>query len=160
MPPKVKVTREQIVQAALALVRESGAQALNARAVANRLGCSTQPVFSNYATMEELKLDVLRAADECYQAHLAKGMRDPAYPPYKASGVAYIGFARQERELFKLLFMRDRRGEKVEEAARLDLWAGSPPHMRGKVLGRLGAFQARGITPAHAGKRSGYQTAI
>ena len=42
-------------------------------------------------------------------------MRDPAYPPYKASGVAYIGFARQERELFKLLFMRDRRGEKVEE---------------------------------------------
>ena len=39
MPPKVKVTREQIVQAALALVRESGAQALNARAVANRLGC-------------------------------------------------------------------------------------------------------------------------
>ena len=51
-------------------------------------------------------------------------------------------------------------GEKVEEAARLDLWAGSPPHMRGKVLGRLGAFQARGITPAHAGKRSGYQTAI
>ncbi len=115
MPPKVKVTREQIVQAALALVRESGAQALNARAVANRLGCSTQPVFSNYATMEELKLDVLRAADECYQAHLAKGMRDSAYPPYKASGVAYIGFARQERELFKLLFMRDRRGEKVEE---------------------------------------------
>ena len=81
MPPKVKVTREQIVQAALALVRESGAQALNARAVANRLGCSTQPVFSNYATMEELKLDVLRAADECYQAHLAKGMRDSAYPP-------------------------------------------------------------------------------
>ena len=35
------------------------------------------------------------------------------YPPYKASGMAYIRFAREERELFKLLFMRDRSREKV-----------------------------------------------
>ena len=75
MPPKVKVTKEEIVRAALDLVRQSGAAALNARAVANRLGCSTQPVFSNYATMEELRQDVLQAADGCYQKHIAEGMR-------------------------------------------------------------------------------------
>ena len=33
------------------------------------------------------------------------------YPPYKASGMAYIRFAREQKELFKLLFMRDRTHE-------------------------------------------------
>ena len=30
--------------------------------------------------------------------------------------------------------------------------SGSPPHMRGKVLSRIGCFFAYGITPAYAGK--------
>ena len=42
-------------------------------------------------------------------------MTDGKYPPYKASGIAYIQFAKEEKELFKLLFMRDRTGEKIEE---------------------------------------------
>lgn len=37
------------------------------------------------------------------------------YPPYKASGMAYIRFAREEKELFKLLFMCDRSNEKLED---------------------------------------------
>lgn len=42
-------------------------------------------------------------------------MADDKYPPYKASGIAYIQFAKEEKELFKLLFMRDRTGEMIEE---------------------------------------------
>lgn len=115
MAPKVKVTKEQILAAALEVVREQGAAALNARSVAKRLNCSTQPIFSNYATMEALRAEVLGAAKHLYEACLEAGMRDPAYPPYKASGIAYIRFARRERELFKLLFMRDRSGEEIRE---------------------------------------------
>ena len=37
------------------------------------------------------------------------------YVPYKASGMAYIRFAKEEKELFKLLFMRDRSGEQIKE---------------------------------------------
>ena len=37
------------------------------------------------------------------------------YPPYKASGMAYIRFAREEKELFKLLFMCDRSNETPED---------------------------------------------
>lgn len=33
----------------------------------------------------------------------------------KASGMAYIRFAKEEKELFKLLFMRDRSGEQIKE---------------------------------------------
>lgn len=115
MPPRVKIKKEDIVAAGIEIVRECGADALNARNVAARLKCSTQPVFSNYATMGEFRADVMKAADAVYQRYLAEGMADDKYPPYKASGMAYIRFAKEERELFKLLFMRDRSGEQAAE---------------------------------------------
>jgi hypothetical protein len=39
-----------------------------------------------------------------------------AYPRYKAFGMAYIRFAKEEKELFKLLFMRDRTEENISSA--------------------------------------------
>lgn len=56
-----------------------------------------------------------QAANELYQSYLQKDMAEGKYPPYKASGMAYIRFAKEEKELFKLLFMRDRSGERVGE---------------------------------------------
>ena len=111
MPPKVKITKEDIIQMALSLVREKGAAVLNARGIASALGCSTQPVFSNFATMEELQEAVIVAAYEHYFAFLKAEVESGKYPPYKAFGCGYIRFAAEERELFRLLFMRDRGGE-------------------------------------------------
>ena len=111
MPPKVKITKEEIVSAALSLVREKGEGALNVRAVATALGCSTQPVFSNFATMGELKEAVIRAAYGYYYAFLKDEVASAQHPPYKAYGMAYIRFAAAEHKLFQLLFMRDRTGE-------------------------------------------------
>ncbi len=108
MPPKVRILKEDIVSAAVSIVRKDGADALNARTVANALHCSTQPVFSNFATMEDLRLAVLEGADAIYQAYILKEIDRGEYPPYKASGMAYIRFAKEEKNLFKLLFMRDR----------------------------------------------------
>ena len=51
MPPKVKITKEDIIQKALEIVRTNGEQALNARSIASALNCSTQPVFFNFATI-------------------------------------------------------------------------------------------------------------
>ncbi len=111
MPPKVKVTREDIVDAALDIIRESGEDALNARAVASKLGVSTQPIFSNYESMDMLKKDAVAAANDLYNSYLRRDMNSGKFPAYKASGMAYIRFAREEKELFKLLFMRDRSAE-------------------------------------------------
>lgn len=115
MPPKMKVTREDVVNAAANVIRENGADALNARAVASRLGTSTQPIFSHYNTMEALKADIISYANERYQSFLQRDMASGEYPVYKASGIAYIRFAREERELFKLLFMRDRSREVIPQ---------------------------------------------
>ena len=111
MPPKAKLTKEDIVQASLALIRESGAQACNARAIASRLGCSTQPIFSNFESMEQLEQNTIEAAYRMYLGFIDREVASGKYPRYKAFGMAYIRFAFEERELFRLLFMRDRRGE-------------------------------------------------
>ena len=111
MPPKVKVTREDIVGAAVEIVRGKGAQAVNARAVAAQLGCSTQPVFSNFENMDALRLAVVEKADRLYNGYIQRELERGEFPGYKASGMAYIRFAREEKELFKLLYMRDRTGE-------------------------------------------------
>ena len=113
MPPKVKVTKEAIIKTALELVRINGSGALNARSIAAALGCSTQPVFSNFATMEELQEATVKAAYEQYLFFLKKEVENGKYPPYKAFGMAYIRFAKEEKELFKLLFMRDREGKEL-----------------------------------------------
>ena len=115
MPPKVKITREAIVDTAVEIVRKSGAHAINARTVAAALNCSTQPVFSNFATMDELRLAVAAKADALCQAYIQREMEAKEYPAYKASGMAYIRFAKEEKELFKLLYMRDRTNEDIPD---------------------------------------------
>lgn len=112
MPPKVRFTRDEIRKAATELVRLKGADALNARELARSLGCSTQPIFSNYENMDELKADVIAEAEEIYRSYTEREIASGKYVTYKAIGMSYVRFAGAERELFKLLFMRDRRGEK------------------------------------------------
>ena len=111
MAPKAKTAKEAIIDAAVEIVRQSGEQALNARTVAARLGCSTQPVFSNFDNMQQLRLAVVEWADRLCQDYIQREISSGAYPAYKATGMAYIRFAKEEKELFRLLYMRDRSKE-------------------------------------------------
>ena len=115
MPPKFKFTRDEITNAALNVTRKNGIFGLTARALAAGLGCSVKPIFGLFKNMEEVGQEVFIASDLLYQNYLREDMAKGKYSPYKASGMAYIRFAKEERELFKLLFMRDRSREKIEE---------------------------------------------
>lgn len=115
MPPKFKFTRDEITNAALNVTRKNGISGLTARVLAAELGCSVKPIFGLFKNMEEVGQEVFIASDLLYQNYLREDMAKGKYPPYKASGMAYIRFAKEERELFKLLFMRDRSREKIEE---------------------------------------------
>lgn len=115
MPPKFKFTKDEIIKAALDITSESGISSLTARALATRLECSVKPIFGLFKNMEEVQKEVLKAANALYQSYLKEDMLNGKYPPYKASGMAYIRFAKEEKELFKLLFMRDRTHESIEE---------------------------------------------
>lgn len=125
MPPKVRITKEEIVDTVIELVRNDGEEAINARSIAAALSCSTQPIFSNFKTMEELHEAVLKAAYRCYLGFLEREVESGKYPQYKAFGMAYVRFAKEEKALFRFLFMRDRTGEDMspsidfEESARM-----------------------------------------
>ena len=113
MPPKIKVTKENIIETAFEIVRKNGASSLNARNLASKLKCSTQPIFSNFSSMEEVKTAVIEKALNLYNEFTKQELEKKIYPPYKASGMAYIRFAKEEKELFKFLYMRDRTNEKI-----------------------------------------------
>ena len=108
MPPKIKITKEEIIETALNITRGCGAQAINARSIANTLNCSTQPIFSNFTSMDELRQAVTEKADLLFRDYMKREIENGDHPAYKASGMAYIRFAKEEKELFKLLYMFDR----------------------------------------------------
>lgn len=114
MAPIIKVTKESIIDAATDIVRKEGASSLNARRLAAYLKCSTQPIFFNFSSMDEVKFAVIARAYELCNEYIRLEIEKGEATPYKASGLAYIRFAREEKELFKLLYMRDRSDEKTE----------------------------------------------
>ena len=119
MPPKIKVTKDEIINAAVSIIQNDGADAVNARNIASFLNCSTQPVFSNFDSMEQLHFEVLKKADEICSEYISKEISRGEYPIYKASGMAYIKFAIEQKALFKFLYMRSR-SNKIDSKSLLD----------------------------------------
>lgn len=111
MARKIMFTKETILNAALDITREKGFQGVTARAIGNKLGTSYRPICTFFDNMNELKNEIIVAAEKIHQNYLEEAVANDEYPPYKASGMAYIRFAREEKELFKLLFMRDTTNE-------------------------------------------------
>ena len=107
MPPAIRFTREAVLNAAYELVRREGPSALNARAVARELGGSTQPIFRLFSGMDELRLEIIRLADESICRRMSENASQ-SRNAYLSICMTYLLFARDEPQLFKLLFMRDR----------------------------------------------------
>ena len=100
MPPRARVTREMILDAAFALVRAEGQEALNVRAVARHLGCSTQPVLYAFAAMDELRAAVYERADAFHTAYILP--RDAAgEEALLRLGLNYVRFGHEEGRLFE-----------------------------------------------------------
>ena len=106
MPPKIKISEEEIIEVAIQMVRVSGIEKLNARDLAKKLNCSVHPIFRTFQSMDGLKTAVYKKAEAiynecmlCNQSHSDDGFLN--------IGLNYIDFAKNEKNLFKLLFMTD-----------------------------------------------------
>ena len=103
MAPSVKFTKGEIVEAALGIASEKGIDAVTAREVARALGVSTRPIFTHYDSMGQLRRDVSELAKARYRAYIEGGLASPI--PNLGVGQGYIRFAREEPELYRLLFL-------------------------------------------------------
>lgn len=106
MPPKVKVTEEEILNVSIRMVREKGIESLNARDLAKEIGCSVHPIFRSFHSMDGLKTAVYKRAEEIYNHCMMTAGEQPE-DGFLNMGLAYIDFAKNEKNLFKLLFMSD-----------------------------------------------------
>ena len=104
MPPKVRFQKEEIVAAALNVARKEGIDAVTAREVAKELGVSVGPIFTWYETMEQLKADVCEQAKHLYREYIERGLSGTV--PFLGVGQQYLRFAKEEPELYRLLFLR------------------------------------------------------
>ncbi len=103
MPPKAKFTREEIIDAALDIVRQKGIEGITARALANKLGSSACPIFTVFRGLDEVQEQVIKAAKELYREYIKVGLAQN--PAFKGVGMQYILFSQKEPRLFCLLFM-------------------------------------------------------
>jgi AcrR family transcriptional regulator len=112
MPPKTTISRDKILDAALELVREEGLAGLSARRIARRLGCSTQPIYWTYGSMEKLRAEVLARVAEVARSYLAASSAEKQSMPFLQVGLGSLRFARDEPQLYRLvaqsgIFFRD-----------------------------------------------------
>ena len=104
MPTKAKITKEMILNAAFEIVKESGIDALTNKALSERLNCSIQPIYYQFKNTEDLKKELLIKIEKYFFEFLTANMTN-TIPKYKQIGINYIKFAKEEKELFRIIFM-------------------------------------------------------
>ena len=111
MPAKKQITKAMILSAALELLRGGGIGAVQVKALARELNCSTQPIYLSFESMGQLRAELSSLAlGEFVRTIGAHGAQADLY------GLAYIRFAQQEKNLFQFLFMRQNAYQELRES--------------------------------------------
>lgn len=104
MSKEIKITKEKLLEAALAITREKGLEEVSNREIAKKLNSSIRPIYYQYNNSEELKKELYQKIEDYFYKYIMANMTEDI-PYYKQIGVNYIKFAREEKNLFKVLFM-------------------------------------------------------
>lgn len=107
MPPKAKFEKNEIIEAALKIVKEQGISALTARSLGKELGSSPRPIFTVFRSMEEVQTELIAKVNSVYADYVKKGLNSVL--AFKGVGTQYILFAINEPKLFQLLFMSEQK---------------------------------------------------
>ena len=107
MPAAKRISKEAIIDAAAAVLRIGGFEAINARSVAKALGCSTQPIYLSFRNMEELKSALTQRAIEQHTQRVRESLRahEGCDSRYSSYGMGFVQFAAQEKQLFRWLYL-------------------------------------------------------
>ena len=113
MPPKIKYSKNEVINAAVKVVDESGLNSLTARSLAIKLGSSTAPVYNHFATMDDLALCVMKETKKALLEYTSRPYTDRVFLNM-GTGVAM--FAYEHRLLYRALMLEgDSYGDVVRE---------------------------------------------
>lgn len=102
MPPKTRITKDMIINAAVEVAKQSGYENINARTVSAQLHCSTQPVMYHFSTIDAMKQAAYAQVDKLHSEYMMTV--SPEQDPILGIGLNYIRFAVEEPQLFRFLF--------------------------------------------------------
>ena len=106
MANTTKITKEMILDTAFSIARREGLNSISNRRIAKELNSSIRPIYYQFKNTEELKLELGKKIDTYFYDYLLNNKLDNI-PLYKQIGINYTKFARDEKKLFKILFMSD-----------------------------------------------------
>jgi len=113
MAPKISTTKEMIIEAGYSIADEEGIGQVNCRAIAKKLGCSTQPVFSRFPNMDELKEEVFKYACDKLEKTIADRLESTKEQSLIEISVTVLAnLAREHKNLYRLIYLSDFRSEK------------------------------------------------
>lgn len=104
MPSSPKIPKELILENALKMLIREGYSALNIKALAKEIGCSTQPISWHFGNMDGLR----KALADYALMYANEKMRpsvDDAINAFEQVGRAYIKIALNEPNLFQFVFL-------------------------------------------------------
>ena len=102
--PQQRFGRESVLDAALEIVRERGHEVLSARVVAERAGCSVQPIYSLFGDMDGLMHALYEHARAWVRAYNVEHAGD-GENLFASNGLAHMRLAREESQLFGFLYL-------------------------------------------------------
>jgi len=103
MPPKQKITKEDILQKAYEITRQYGIDTVTARNVAKEVGCSIQPIFSQFASMEELRQATFHYTSKMMMKEILEHQEEADF--MIQTNIWLLNLARNETNLFELLYL-------------------------------------------------------
>lgn len=105
--PKQRITKEMVVDAAFEIARKDGIEKATVKTIAEKLGCSVQPIYSYCKNMDGLKNDVAEKARTFILAEVGKTVdrNDLFY----STGHAYIQIAKNEPHIFRMYLFQERK---------------------------------------------------
>ncbi len=113
MPPKNKYSKDEVIRAAVNVVEENGLDSLTARAIALKLDSSTAPVYSQFDTMDELALCVVKGIEKSLLEYTTRAWTDRVF---LNMGTGIAMYALEHPRLYRALMLEgDNYGDIVRE---------------------------------------------
>ncbi|MCL2254521.1 MAG: TetR/AcrR family transcriptional regulator [Lachnospiraceae bacterium] len=112
MARKETISRDGILKVAFEMAKDEGAINVTARKLAAKAGCSTQPIFRIFKSMEELEREIFLQAVAFFEGfYLNYSVKSES--PFVNMGMAYIQFAIEQKNIFAMLFISEKRHGKT-----------------------------------------------
>ena len=108
--PKIQVTKEQILDAALKIIIRDGHEALNIKTVSKEIGHSTQTVSWTFGNMKNFREEVFDYALDYIDKKMYSDSENPI-EEYGRVGVVYIYMAFDEPNLIRFIRSDERKFE-------------------------------------------------